>query len=87
LPAAQTFNAALMAKTCLRRYAHATINILKNVGHYPMNEMPLALVTAIESFLKSSAASPAGEARPKKNAVPEHSVLAEQTTVCYRIYF
>ncbi|WP_425929558.1 alpha/beta fold hydrolase [Pseudomonas sp. NyZ201] len=50
-----TFNAGLMAKTYLRRYFHATVEILENAGHYPMNETPLALARAIESFLVETA--------------------------------
>lgn len=46
-----TFNAGLMATTYLRRYARASVEILQNAGHYPMNETPLALARAIESFL------------------------------------
>ncbi|MEQ5125412.1 alpha/beta hydrolase [Providencia alcalifaciens] len=46
-----TFNAELMSRTYLRRYSHATLDIIKNAGHYPMNETPLVLVRAIESFL------------------------------------
>lgn len=46
-----TFNAGLMANTFLRRYAHATVEILENAGHYPMNETPLILASTIESFL------------------------------------
>ncbi|WP_431823601.1 alpha/beta fold hydrolase [Burkholderia sp. F1] len=46
-----TFDAALMARTYLRRYPLATVDVLANAGHYPMNETPLALVAAIESFL------------------------------------
>lgn len=46
-----TFSAALMAETYLRRYPLATVEVLKNAGHYPMNEAPLALAAAIESFL------------------------------------
>ncbi len=48
-----TFNAALMTRTYLRRYPRASLEILRNAGHYPMNETPLALVSAIESFLAS----------------------------------
>lgn len=46
-----TFNAALMEQTYLRRYAHATVEVIRNAGHYPMNETPLALVVAMEAFL------------------------------------
>lgn len=48
-----TFNADLMTNTCARRYADCTVEVLPNAGHYPMNETPLALVTAIEAFLSS----------------------------------
>lgn len=47
------FNRPLMERTHLRRYATATMEILRNAGHYPMNETPLALAAAMESFLKS----------------------------------
>lgn len=40
-----------MAKTHLRRYPLATVDVLANAGHYPMKETPLAPVAAIESFL------------------------------------
>jgi pimeloyl-ACP methyl ester carboxylesterase len=40
-----------MAETFLRRYPLATLEVLRNAGHYPMNETPLALAAAIESFL------------------------------------
>lgn len=46
-----TFNADLMEKTYLRRYPRATVEVLKNAGHYPMNETPLALVAGMEGFL------------------------------------
>ena len=50
------FDAALMARTYLRRYPHATVDVLRNAGHYPMNETPLALVAAMEAFLLDTAA-------------------------------
>jgi pimeloyl-ACP methyl ester carboxylesterase len=46
-----TFSAALMAQTYLRRYRRASVEVLDNAGHYPMNETPLALAAAIEAFL------------------------------------
>lgn len=46
-----TFNGELMAKTYRRRCPLATIEVLKNAGHYSMNETPLALAGAIECFL------------------------------------
>lgn len=48
-----TFNTVLMEKTYLRRYRHASLEVMRNAGHYPMNEMPLALVAAMEAFLAS----------------------------------
>lgn len=46
-----TFTPELMEKTYLCRYRHATMEVLRNAGHYPMNETPLALVAAMEAFL------------------------------------
>ncbi|AVF41966.1 alpha/beta hydrolase [Pandoraea apista] len=48
------FNTELMTQTYLRRYTHARLEVLGNAGHYPMNETPLALVAAIETFLRSA---------------------------------
>lgn len=52
-----TFTAARMAQTYGQRYRSVSIEVLANAGHYPMNETPLALVAAIESFLHSAAGS------------------------------
>lgn len=52
------FDAALMARTYLRRYPLASVDVLRNAGHYPMNETPLALVTAMEAFLLAATACP-----------------------------
>lgn len=46
-----TFDTELMTRTYLSRYARARVDVLANAGHYPMNETPLALAAAIESFL------------------------------------
>lgn len=54
------FDAALMARTYLRRYPLATVDVLRNAGHYPMNETPLALVAAMEAFLLAVTANPVG---------------------------
>lgn len=48
-----TFNRALMERTYLRRYRNVTMEVLCNAGHYPMNETPLSLVTAMESFMNA----------------------------------
>ncbi|AJC18163.1 alpha/beta fold hydrolase [Pandoraea sputorum] len=45
------FDIDLMRRTYLQRYANASVEVIANAGHYPMNETPLALVSAIESFL------------------------------------
>lgn len=46
-----TFNRALVERTYLRRYRQATLEVMGNAGHYPMNETPLALVASMEAFL------------------------------------
>jgi len=49
-----TFNTDLMRSTYLAWYPRAELEILENAGHYPMNEVPLALATSIESFLRQA---------------------------------
>jgi pimeloyl-ACP methyl ester carboxylesterase len=43
--------AAVMERTFLRQYPHATLEVLCNAGHYAMFETPVALLTLVERFL------------------------------------
>ena len=38
--------------TWLQHYPQATLQCMGNAGHYPMNETPVALASAIEAFLR-----------------------------------
>jgi esterase len=49
-----TFNAALMKATYLAWYPDSKLEVLANAGHYPTDEVPLALVASIERFLRSA---------------------------------
>lgn len=50
------FTPDLMARTYPRRYAQASVEVLEDAGHYPMNETPLAMVAAVERFLRTALA-------------------------------
>ncbi len=45
-------SAAVMRQTWLAWYPNARLETLANAGHYPADEIPIALATAIESFLR-----------------------------------
>ncbi|WP_246791789.1 alpha/beta fold hydrolase [Burkholderia perseverans] len=49
-----TLTAELMARTWLAWYPGATLQTLPNAGHYPMYEVPVALATALEDWLKAA---------------------------------
>ena len=42
---------AFLRQTWLELYPHAEIETMRNAGHYPMEETPVALATSIERFL------------------------------------
>ena len=44
-------NEAVMQATFMQWYPNASLEIMLNAGHYPMNETPLALAASIEAFL------------------------------------
>src|SRR5258706_2341795 len=44
-------NADAMRATYLQWYANARLEVMANAGHYPMDETPVALATAVEKFL------------------------------------
>jgi pimeloyl-ACP methyl ester carboxylesterase len=42
-----------MRQTWLTHYPKATLAVMRNAGHYPMEETPLALATSMERFLRA----------------------------------
>ncbi len=46
-------SADVMRATFLAWYPNAELEIMENAGHYPMNEVPIALTGSMEAFLRS----------------------------------
>lgn len=46
-------SAEVMQATYMQWYPNATLEVMPNAGHYPMDETPVALATSIEAFLSS----------------------------------
>ena len=49
-----SLNAELMQNTWMAWYPNASLETLRNAGHYPMHETPLALAAAAQEFLQQS---------------------------------
>jgi pimeloyl-ACP methyl ester carboxylesterase len=45
--------ADVMKATYLAWYPNASLEVMANAGHYPMNETPVALATSMEAFLRA----------------------------------
>jgi len=43
---------AVMQATYLASYPNASLEVLANCGHYPMDEVPIILTTVVENFLR-----------------------------------
>ena len=48
----RALNEEVMKATFLQWHKRATLEVIANAGHYPMNETPVALATAMETFLR-----------------------------------
>jgi pimeloyl-ACP methyl ester carboxylesterase len=44
-------NADVMEQTYLTWYDNAELEVLRNAGHYPMQESPVYLATTIDKFM------------------------------------
>ncbi|WP_028218624.1 alpha/beta fold hydrolase [Paraburkholderia oxyphila] len=51
---------AVARETTMRWYRHATLEIMRGAGHYPMIETPAATVSAIERFVEAVGIDDAG---------------------------
>jgi esterase len=49
-----TLTADLMSRTWLAWYPNSRLETLANCGHYPMNEVPLALAASVQEFLRQA---------------------------------
>ncbi len=52
-----SLTADLMGKTWLAWYPDASLEVLPNAGHYPMNETPLAFTAAAQRYLSGDASA------------------------------
>ena len=48
-------NLDFMTDTFMQSYPNASLEILQNTGHYPMQEIPLFFVSQVEKFLSATA--------------------------------
>lgn len=49
-----SLTADVMRATYLKWLPNAALEIMRNAGHYPMNETPVALATSVENFLAAA---------------------------------
>jgi pimeloyl-ACP methyl ester carboxylesterase len=49
-----SLTAEVMRATYLQWFPNATLEVMGNAGHYPMDETPVALATSVESFLAAA---------------------------------
>jgi pimeloyl-ACP methyl ester carboxylesterase len=49
-----SITADVMQATFLKWFPNSSLEVMKNAGHYPMDEMPISLASSIEGFLRSA---------------------------------